>query len=625
MNCSISFWRETLLTPMKSSFSQKATHIVFLVLLLLLSARSTTFANSATWNASSTNWNTNGNWSPATGYPGTTVGDTATFNNLSSVTVPFITATPTFPLAAIIFTASETHALGITVNPSAFLTISGAGITNNSVNTQNFLNNGNAGGNGGIIFHGSATAGSKTRFTNIGGSGGAGAGIISFNNTSTAGSGGFINNGGRMVSGAVGGSISFQDSATAGSGFFTNSPGTLSGAFGGGTDFLETSGAGNGTFTNNGTSVMGAYGGSTRFFNSSTAETSIFTNNGATVATPNALSAGYTTFADASTAENGTFTNNGGSVSGAPGGRVDFYETSSAGNATLIANGGTGSGGTIQFRDDSTGGMASVDLRNNGSGTAGNLDISNRHAPGVTIGSLTGGGNVFLGSRDLTIGSNNHSTTFSGVLQDGGTGGGTGGSLIKIGTGALTLSNPNTYTGNTTISKGSLVVKNTTGSATGPGAVQVNRGTLRGVGKIDGAVTVGNGSTSGAIISGGNGAANPGNLTINNALTFQSKSTYKCLLKRSTSGTGQVTGVAGKVSALGVIINANVPFTFVDTGTGTLPVGTVLTVINNTSASPIAGRFSNLANALIFTSNGNNFKVNYNGGTGNDLTLKVVP
>jgi hypothetical protein len=65
--------------------------------------------------------------------------------------------------------------------------------------------------------------------------------------------------------------------------------------------------------------------------------------------------------------------------------------------------------------------------------------------------------------------------------------------------------------------------------------------------------------------------------------------------------------------------------TFVDVGTGTLPVGTVFTVINNTSASPIAGTFSNLPNGSIFTSNGNNFKVNYTGGTGNDLTLKVVP
>ena len=51
----------------------------------------------------------------------------------------------------------------------------------------------------------------------------------------------------------------------------------------------------------------------------------------------------------------------------------------------------------------------------------------------------------------------------------------------------------------------------------------------------------------------------------------------------------------------------------------------MLIVINNISASPIAGTFSNLPNGSIFPSNGNNFKVNYTGGTGNDLTLEVVP
>jgi hypothetical protein len=68
-----------------------------------------------------------------------------------------------------------------------------------------------------------------------------------------------------------------------------------------------------------------------------------------------------------------------------------------------------------------------------------------------------------------------------------------------------------------------------------------------------------------------------------------------------------------------------VPFTFVDTGSGTLATGTVFTVINNTSTNPIAGTFSNLPNGSILTSNGTNFKVRYTGGTGNDLTLKVVP
>ena len=245
------------------------------------------------------------------------------------------------------------------------------------------------------------------------------------------------------------------------------------------------------------------------------------------------------------------------------------------------------------------------------------LDISQHFTPGVTIGSIEGSGAVFLGANNLTVG-NKLSTTFSGVMQDGGIGSGGGGSLTKVGKGKLTFTTANTYTGGTTITKGTLVVKNQTGSSTGSGAVQVNVGTLGGTGKINGAVTVGTGTSSGAILLAGNNATSPGTLTVNNTLTFNSLSTYQCVLNRSTVK-------ASKATALGVTINSNVPFTFVDTGTGTLTTGTVFTVINNTSANPIFGTFSNLANGSVFTSNGNNFQASYTGGTGNDLTLTVVP
>ena len=85
---------------------------------------------------------------------------------------------------------------------------------------------------------------------------------------------------------------------------------------------------------------------------------------------------------------------------------------------------------------------------------------------------------MFLGGVNLAVGANNLSTNFSGLIQDGGVSGGTGGSLTKTGNGKLTLSTANTYTGGTTVTNGTLLVRNKTGSATGTGAVQVNAGTL---------------------------------------------------------------------------------------------------------------------------------------------------
>jgi autotransporter-associated beta strand protein len=323
----------------------------------------------------------------------------------------------------------------------------------------------------------------------------------------------------------------------------------------------------------------------------------------------NITSLGIITFINSATAGNGTFTNNTGARFG---GVTQFFASSTAGAATLIATVGLIAGGLIEFLDDSTGGTARVEVFGAGFG-AGRLDISGHNPPGVTTGSIEGNGSVFLGANKLTVGSNNLSTTFSGKIQDGG-------SLTKIGKGELTLSNASTYTGGTTLTKGTLLVTNTTGSGTGTGAVQINKGTLGGTGIITGAVTVGTGTgtSSGAILLAGNNATSPGTLTINNTLTFNSLSTYKCVLNR-------ITLIAGKAAALGVTINSNVPFTFVDPGTGTLMVGTVFTVINNTSANPIFGTFSNLADGSVFTSNGNNFQASYTGGTGNDLTLTVVP
>jgi len=144
-------------------------------------------------------------------------------------------------------------------------------------------------------------------------------------------------------------------------------------------------------FTNNGSAVSGAFGGVTAFLDSSTADNGTFTNNRGTG------DGGSTEFQSSSTAGSATINNNAGTVGGAVGGGTLFLFSSTAGSATLIANGGTGAGGSIRFYDSSDGGTARVEVRNNGTGPAGNLDISTHYAGSVTIGSLEGSGDVFLG------------------------------------------------------------------------------------------------------------------------------------------------------------------------------------------------------------------------------------
>jgi autotransporter-associated beta strand protein len=557
-------------------------------LIFLLSAIAE--AGSAQWdlNPGSGDWNTAGNWTPMTVPNAST--DTATFD-LSNTTAASVSANT--EVNGITFTAAATTPYTITANPDLTLTLSGTGITNNSGTTQNFVTAVNGAGNAGSIrFTNSASAGSQTAFINKGATGSlVNGGFMEFLNSSTAGHGTFTNNGGVNPDGS-GGFIVFNDTSTAGNGIFTNNGGTTragsSAAGGGDTEFQGSSTAGNGTFTNNagfgqfgstrfgGSSTAGnatitnkggtpsaSAGGLTFFSGTSTAGSATINNNGATFAVVAQGEVGTTEFDQSSTAGSATINNNGGTVSGASGGLTrffgffgaptagsatiinnggtvsgagggetifsDFSSTSTAGNSTLIANGGVagGQGGTILFEDHSTGGTSRVEVFGNG-----NLDISFHH---LTIGSIEGDGVVFLGAKPLTVGSNNLSTTFSGVMQDGGQFGGTGGSLTKIGTGTLTLSGVNTYSGNTNIYGGVLKVD---GSITSNTFVH-RAGTLAGTGTVHGNVTS-NGT--------GSPGAGPGTLTVNNNYTQGSKG--RLLIDIAGPNTGQF-------SVLDVLGNAN--------------------------------------------------------------------
>ncbi len=161
------------------------------------------------------------------------------------------------------------------------------------------------------------------------------------------------------------------------------------------------------------------------------------------------------------------------------------------GTGTLVL--GTGSSytggtrvttGTLQLASGATVlGSAAGALTVNG----GVVDMNNNS---LTVGNLTGTGGTIQGSsgtRTFTIGQGDGTGgNYQGVIADG-TGGTT--SLVKTGTGTITLSGNNTYTGGTTVNGGSLIVNGSLASSS-----FVVDGSLGGSGVLANAVLSGSGS-----------------------------------------------------------------------------------------------------------------------------------
>jgi autotransporter-associated beta strand protein len=148
---------------------------------------------------------------------------------------------------------------------------------------------------------------------------------------------------------------------------------------------------------------------------------------------------------------------------------------------------------------------------------------------GTTAGSIAGAGNYFLGSKTVTVGGNNLSTTVSGIISDGGLSGGVGGALTKVGTGTLALSGINTYTGANTVNGGMLIVDGSTALSS---LTTVNPGTaLAGIG------TVGNTAIAGGTLAPGDTTGNVfGPLTVQGSLSFTAASTYMIQVSPANAG-----------------------------------------------------------------------------------------
>jgi autotransporter-associated beta strand protein len=405
---------------------------------------------------------------------------------------------------------------------------------------------------------------------------------------------GVVNNSGRIQNFDGFGYLSFFNSATAGMNVVYKNEDTGN-AFSTTIGFIDQSTAGSATFINVGSSGPGLYAGAIDFNESSSADHSTIINESGSPFS------GGVGFRNTSTAGNSTITTY-------SGGNVVFFDNATGANANLIED-----GGRLRFEYQSTGGLARVQLLHSGW-----LDLTSRNKSGpMSIGSLEGdsSGLVMLGSvkvQQLAIGGNGLNTTFPGSIN-----GGTTGSILKTGPESLTLSGANTYAGGTTITDGSLIVANSVGSATGTGAVTIKAGTLGGSGTIAGPVTVGTGSGSGAFLAPAAGSKKLATLTIQSALTCNSDATYTCTFQAKANKAR-----IDQVIANGVTING-AAFNLTGQAEGRLRRGLALTLISNTSVSPINGTFNNLPDGAIVTVNRNNLQASYEGGDGNDLTLTV--
>ena len=494
------------------------------------------------------------NWSSAPDVPN----GVATFSTGAATTV---TISSPAALGAMQFnTGAPAYTFDITAPVGGGLTLNGLGIVNNSSNAPTFnvnagiglaLNgNGTTAGNAVINNSGAvyfaitniagdapSTAGQATITNNSGGAtyfygDGLGVnpgstagnatiinidtGLTQFANNTTAGSANIKNNSDGLTV--------FGDNSTAGSAHIINDNGA--------TVFEGDSTVGTATITN-------TNGGYTRFINNSTAGTATINNN----------AGGYTNFED---------TKAGSAIINNDGGRTDFFYSGSADNATITSS----NSGSTYFHDNSTAADATIITNDGGAtyiaGTAsggaarfitngtGLVDFSGLTSGGTTAGSIEGSGTYYLGANTLTVGSLNTDTLLRGTISDGGDSGGIGGSLVKVGTGALELAGTNTYTGDTTVSGGTL---NVTGSIESSSLTTVNSGAM-----LTGTGIVGNTTiVTGGIFAPGNGT--PGTaMTVNGNLTLQSGAQYVVNVNQDTSTYVHVTGTA---NLGGATLNAN--------------------------------------------------------------------
>jgi autotransporter-associated beta strand protein len=237
-----------------------------------------------------------------------------------------------------------------------------------------------------------------------------------------------------------------------------------------------------------------------------------------------------------------------------------------------------------------------------------------------SVASLSGTG--FIGTKNgganpiLTVGSDNSSTTFSGIIGKDGTvfSGALDGQLglTKVGSGNLTLSGNNNYSLATTVSNGTLVIDGNILSdlTVSSGANIAGTGTLKNV-------TV----MSGGRITGGN-TISAGNMTLSANLLLNSGSVLLCNLMSATQydqivaqGNVNLNADSGAGATLQVVLDY------------APRVGQQFTIIDKQSAGAISGAFANGTRvSASFGGRSYSFSISTTGGSdSNDVVLMALP
>ncbi len=205
-----------------------------------------------------------------------------------------------------------------------------------------------------------------------------------------------------------------------------------------------------------------------------------------------------------------------------------------------------------------------------------------------TIGGLAGSGDISLisqtgGGVALTLGNNNVSSLYSGTLSDGGPGNYFQGSVIKTGSGAITLMGANTYYGRTTVGgTGYLVIGNNLALGNTNGDTVVTSGAhlqlTNGVTIADETVFIAGGGTdfSGALQTAANSTG-----TWNGPVFLNDASANNPRVGTQTNG---LLTISGPITSLGASTNF-----YVSAGTGAGGAGVVVISGTNNTYSGITG------------------------------------